>query len=166
MCASQLSDVFSKLFTCSLRDCTVPKIWKQSTICPVPKNGKPASLNDYRPVALTSIVMKCFERIILNRLLTYAVPHLDPYQFAYKHHRSITEASQKHTRRYIDTFTQHTHSPWKLRFIRSYPLHWLHLPSILSSHISWPSNTSATTLTQNNPLDCPLLTGFIQENSL
>lgn len=35
------------------------------TIVPiVPKNGSPACVNDYRPVALASVVMKCFERLI------------------------------------------------------------------------------------------------------
>ena len=37
---------------------------KHSTIVPVPKKTKPTSLNDYRPVALTSIIMKCFERLV------------------------------------------------------------------------------------------------------
>ncbi len=30
----------------------------------MPKNNKPSCLNDYRPVALTSIVMKVFERLV------------------------------------------------------------------------------------------------------
>ena len=62
-------------------------------ICPVPKNNKPASLNDYRPVALTPIVMKCFERIVLKHLLSYTTPHHDPHQFAYKPNRSTDDAT-------------------------------------------------------------------------
>ena len=49
-------------------------------------------MNDFRPVALTSIAMKCFERIILNNLL-YNVNHLlDPYQFAYRARRGVEDA--------------------------------------------------------------------------
>jgi hypothetical protein len=32
-----------------------------ATIVPVPKKAKISKLNDYRPVALTSVIMKCFE---------------------------------------------------------------------------------------------------------
>ncbi len=42
----------------------VPTSFKKSIIIPVPKNNKPSCLNDYRPVALTSIVMKVFERLV------------------------------------------------------------------------------------------------------
>ena len=93
VCASQLSCVYSKIFTWSLISCTVPEVWKNSTICPVPKNNKPKALNDFRPVALTSILMKCFERIFLTRLITQTKPYLDPYQFAYKPNRSTDDAT-------------------------------------------------------------------------
>lgn len=92
-CAAQLSGIFSLIFNWSLRDCTVPRVWKNSTICPVPKNNKPKALNDYRPIALTPIVMKCFERIMLSRLVTQTAPHADPYQFAYKPNRSTDDAT-------------------------------------------------------------------------
>jgi len=71
----------------------VPDVWKQSIISPVPKNNKPKELNDYRPVALTSIVMKCFERVILSRLLTFTQPFMDPSQFAYRSNRGTDDAT-------------------------------------------------------------------------
>ena len=92
-CAAQLSVVFCKLFTWSLRDCIVPDVWKKSTICPVPKNNRPKQLNDFRPVALTSIVMKSFERIILSRLLSHTQPFMDRFQFAYKRNRGTDDAT-------------------------------------------------------------------------
>ena len=51
-----------------------------------------SSLNDYHPAALTSIVMKCFEKLVLRRLLTFTNEHLDPLQFAYKPHRGTDDA--------------------------------------------------------------------------
>ena len=92
-CASQLSYVFTQLFTWSVKVSVVPSVWKNSTICPVPKNRNPSALNDYRPIALTSIVMKCFERIMLRTLLAQTQPHLDPFQFAYKQNRSTDDAT-------------------------------------------------------------------------
>ena len=62
-------------------------------ICPVPKNNKQVALNDCRLVALTSIVMKCFERIILKRILSFTTSYHDPYQFAYKPNRSTDDAT-------------------------------------------------------------------------
>ena len=35
-------------------------------------------INDYRPIALISIVMKCFEHIILHQLVKHTKPRLDP----------------------------------------------------------------------------------------
>lgn len=50
---------------------------------PVPKKGRPADLNDYRPVALTSHIMKTMERIVLSHLRSLVITSLDPLQFAY-----------------------------------------------------------------------------------
>ncbi|KAF7700476.1 hypothetical protein C0J45_2342, partial [Silurus meridionalis] len=57
-CAIQLAPVFTEIFNLSLEQSVVPSCFKQSTIVPVPKKPQPACLNDYRPVALTSVVMK------------------------------------------------------------------------------------------------------------
>ena len=37
--------------------------------------------------------MKCFECIILHQLMKRTKPHLDPYQFVYKHNRSTEDAT-------------------------------------------------------------------------
>ena len=47
----------------------IPTSWKHSEIIPVPKKCKPSILNDYRPIALTPIVMKCLEHLIKGRLV-------------------------------------------------------------------------------------------------
>ena len=92
-CAAQLCHIFSFLFSWSLNDCHVPDLWKKSIVCPVPKKNKPVSLNDYRPVALTSVAMKCFERIILKRITAQTILSLDSNQFAYKPNRSTDDAA-------------------------------------------------------------------------
>ena len=92
-CCSELSQIFSILFSWSLRDCIVPSLWKRSIICPVPKSKNPKELNDFRPVALTPIAMKCLERIVLGRLQLQTQHALDPLQFAYKQNRSTDDAT-------------------------------------------------------------------------
>ena len=50
---------------------------------PVPKRQPVSSLNYYRPVALTCIVMKILEQFVLSHLRSQLHPTLDPCQFAY-----------------------------------------------------------------------------------
>ncbi|KAL0154303.1 hypothetical protein M9458_050416, partial [Cirrhinus mrigala] len=91
-CAVQLSSIFTLIFNRSLELCIVPSCFKCSTIIPVPKKPKTTGLNDYRPVALTSVVMKSFERLVLAFLKDITGPLLDPLQFAYRANRSVDDA--------------------------------------------------------------------------
>ncbi|KAK3550909.1 hypothetical protein QTP70_008072 [Hemibagrus guttatus] len=81
-----------RIFNRSLELCEVPACFKHSTIIPIPKKPKITGLNDYRPVALTSVVMKLFERLVLAYLKNITGPLLDPLQFAYRANRSRDEA--------------------------------------------------------------------------
>ena len=52
-------------FDCiSLSQSAVPTCFKMATIVPVSKKAKVTEVNEYRPVALTSGIMKCFERLV------------------------------------------------------------------------------------------------------
>ena len=50
------------------------------------------SMNDLRPVALTSAVMKVCERVVLCKLEKLVKDYLDPLQFAYRKNRSSDDA--------------------------------------------------------------------------
>ena len=91
-CADQLAEVFTTIFNLSLAACTVPSCLKSATIVPIPKKQSISSLNDYRPVALTSTVMKCFERLVLRHIQSLLPPSLDQHQFAYRANRSTGDA--------------------------------------------------------------------------
>ncbi|KAF0023368.1 hypothetical protein F2P81_023998 [Scophthalmus maximus] len=91
-CADQLSPVFTDIFNTSLETCHVPACFKVSTIIPVPKKSRITGLNDYRPIALTSVVMKSFERLVLSHLKAITSPLLDPVQFTYRPNRSVDDA--------------------------------------------------------------------------
>ncbi len=87
------------LLVCSLLSLMSPllPLWfppplKKSIIIPVPKNSTPSCLNDYRPVALTSIVMKVFERLVKSHICSSIPDTLDPLQFAYRPNRSTDDA--------------------------------------------------------------------------
>ncbi len=80
LCWSAVSS--AGIFNTSLKTCHVP--W---TIILVPKKPRTTGLNDYRPIALTSVVMKSFERLVLsqNEAIT------DPLQFTYRVNRSVDD---------------------------------------------------------------------------
>ena len=66
---SNLLDIFNSSF--HLADC--PQVWKNAIIIPLLKSGKPAGeLKSYRPISLTSCVVKLFERIFADRLIHLA----------------------------------------------------------------------------------------------
>ena len=83
-CALGLAPVFSFIFNWSLQMCKVPLSYKKSNIIPVPKNNSPKQLNDYRPVALTSCIMKCFEKLVLNYIIRSLPSDFNNCQFAYR----------------------------------------------------------------------------------
>ncbi|GBM15332.1 RNA-directed DNA polymerase from mobile element jockey [Araneus ventricosus] len=84
----------------------IPEEWKHSIIVPVPKPNKDKSkMNSYRPIALTSIFSKFFERILLQRITHHLLigkkvppsvngflPLRDNQLAVYKIHTAITEA--------------------------------------------------------------------------
>ena len=91
-CSDQLADVFMDIFNLSLSQSAVPTWFKMATIVPVPKNAKVTELNDYRPVALTSVIMKCFERLVKDHITSTFPVTLDTCQFVYRPNRSTDDA--------------------------------------------------------------------------
>ena len=51
-----------------------------------------SSLNDLRPVAFISAVMKVCERVVLCKLDSLVKDYVDPFQFAYRRNRSTDDA--------------------------------------------------------------------------
>ena len=74
---------------------------------PVPKKPSIASLNDCRPTALTSVVMKVFEHLVLRSLKAATDHQLDPHQFAYRANRSADDAVALALHRFL----QHLETP-------------------------------------------------------
>ncbi len=66
-CAFQLAGVFTDIFNLSHSLSVVPSCFKKSIIVPLPKKNKITCLNDWRPIALTPIFSKCFEKLVRVR---------------------------------------------------------------------------------------------------
>ena len=67
-CADQLASIFTDIFNLSLTESVISTCFKQTTIVPVPKEAKVTCLNDHRSVALTSVAMKCLERLVMAHI--------------------------------------------------------------------------------------------------
>ena len=67
-CADQLAGVFTDIFNLN------------------------TELTYYRPVALTFVIMKCFERLVKDHITATLSDTLDPLQFAYRPNRSTDDA--------------------------------------------------------------------------
>ena len=63
--SQKLLDILNESF----RTGAVPRIWRHAVIIPIIKAGKPGSqLSSYRPISLTSCVVKLLERMLCSRL--------------------------------------------------------------------------------------------------
>ena len=61
----------TKLFNCCLQQETIPSIWKTALVVPIHKKGSVHEPNNYRPVSLTCILCKVYEKLIRKHLLIY-----------------------------------------------------------------------------------------------
>ncbi len=77
-CVVELTDVFTDIFNISPSQAVVPTCFKATTIIPVPKKSSPSCFNDYRPVTLTPIITKCFERLVMHHIKSVLPPPWTP----------------------------------------------------------------------------------------
>ncbi len=89
--AEQLTDVLTDIFNTSLSQAVIP-MSQIPKIIPAPNKSPVSCLNDYRPIALTPIIMKCFERLVMHNIKTSLPNTRDPLQFAYRPNRSTDDA--------------------------------------------------------------------------
>ncbi len=90
--AFQLAGVFTDILNLSLSLSVFPSCFKKSTTVPIPKKNKITCLNDWRPIALTAIFNKCFEKLIRDYICSVLPASLDLLQFAYCSNRSTVDA--------------------------------------------------------------------------
>ena len=87
-CASSLAYPLSILFNLSFSTGNIPQDWKTALVVPVHKKGDKGSVENYRPISLTSLVMKVFERCIKKSLYIACEGFLDPRQHGFINDRS------------------------------------------------------------------------------
>ena len=68
-CAVSIAYPLSILFNLSFSTGHIPSEWKLANIVPVHKKGDKNAIENYRPISLTCLIMKIFEKCIRNELL-------------------------------------------------------------------------------------------------
>lgn len=85
-----LQNILLVLFNLSWATGTIPKIWKDAVIIPLPKKVDAASPSHYRPVSLLAFLGKMFEQMVHARLshAMWMCGAISPEQFGFQSHCS------------------------------------------------------------------------------
>ena len=72
---------------------SVPSCWRDANVMPLFKGGVHSEPLNYRPISLTSVCCKTFERIVVSQLTVYLEENnlLSPYQFGFRSGRSVSD---------------------------------------------------------------------------
>ena len=89
-CACSLAKPLTMLFNQVYVTGCIPVEWKLALIVPVHKKGDKASVENYRPISLTCLIMKVFEKCIKSSLYTECERFLDPRQHGFLNGKSCT----------------------------------------------------------------------------
>ena len=89
---SQLSIRLSVLFNKSFQSSVLPSEWRISFVTPIHKKGSHHLASNYRPVSLTSTVVKVMESIIKSNVLEHLTSNnlLTSHQFGFLRGHSCT----------------------------------------------------------------------------
>ena len=87
-CSETLAYPLSIMFNLSYNTGYIPQEWKLANVVPVHKKDDKDKVIYYRPISLTSLVMKVFERILYDELLTRTIDKIDKRQHGFLRNRS------------------------------------------------------------------------------
>ena len=89
-----LSDdpAFVKTITLLFNKCVeqqcIPDVWKSTVVVPLHKNGSVHSPNNYRPVSLTCVICKVYEKVLRARMIDYVSGYISNTQHGFVKGRS------------------------------------------------------------------------------
>ena len=89
-CAASIAKPLSLLFNISFVTGCIPDEWKLASVVPVHKKGDKGCVDNYRPISLTCLIMKVFERCIHLELYHACESLLDPRQHGFLIGKSCT----------------------------------------------------------------------------
>ena len=98
-----LAPVITAIFNSSLIHQAVPTLRKLANVSPIPKESPLTECNQLRPISLTNIIMRIFERLVCKQELSPVLKDkIGPDQFAYKNGCSTSMALIKCQHHWLD----------------------------------------------------------------
>ena len=90
--APAISESMTNLFNFSLQSGTLPVEWKSAHVIPIFKKGQKDLVKNYRPISLTSLLVKTLERLIYNRIFGFIGSNnlLSSHQYGFRPGYSCT----------------------------------------------------------------------------
>ena len=82
-CAKTLCGPLSVMYNLSFKTAMIPEEWKLSHVVPIFKKGNKNDVSNYRPISLTSLVMKNFEKCVRDELMIKCYPKINPLQHGF-----------------------------------------------------------------------------------
>ena len=82
------------LFNLSFMRAEVPNLWRTALITPIPKTRPFTSPHNFRPISITSIFARTFEKILKARIVKHLSEHaiISPFQHGFQKSRSTVTA--------------------------------------------------------------------------
>ena len=87
-----LKGPISAIFNASIRESFVPKLWKIAEVCAIPKRLPPQSVEDLRPISITSVLSKELEKFICDWIMDIIGNKIDISQYGCLKGTSTTHA--------------------------------------------------------------------------
>ena len=76
------------LFNTCLKEGRIPEVWKQANITPIHKKGSVTDAKNYRPISLTSILGKLYEKVVRQRILNEIEEKISSHQHGFVANKS------------------------------------------------------------------------------
>ncbi len=89
-CATTIAKPLTMMFNAAFVTGCVPGEWKLASVVPVHKKGDKGCVDNYRPISLTCLVMKVFERCIRKELFSACEELMDQKQHGFVNGKSCT----------------------------------------------------------------------------
>lgn len=109
-CAKELSVPLSIFYRKSLDTGIIPKLLKTAKITPVFKGGSRAEAQNYRPIALTSHIIKVLEKLLVKEISSYLEGHdkLNQDQYGFRAGRSCLAQLLAHQEKILTALENNT----------------------------------------------------------
>jgi hypothetical protein len=102
----EILESLKSTFNKSLLESTISSCWKSADITMIPKKGDPKDIKNYRPISITPVLMRLFEKIILARIQVFIEKNnlIVKEQSGFRRRRSTKDNLTYMTQKILESF--------------------------------------------------------------